>query len=842
MIKEKAKLIQLMREGAIVIAPNNRLSSELLNDFGKDQIQLVQDKPYCLPYSAFLQERYKNCVHNSAQTMHPLILNNEQHNYLWRKVLTNEGREQINEGLLEAVKEAWTRCHLWQLDLDHPAFTLTPQTCQFQHWAAQFQNELTQLNALTEVQLVDYLLTQPKRNRSEILIWACFDDYTPQQRALQNYFQEQGCENHHYDLTAIDSRVFQFEAKEDNDEKQQLVLWLRERLAQGEQRIAVVVPDLQTQSKSLQRLLQKELPLGTFNISLGQHLQDYALVAHALCWLELNDQQLDREKARLLLHSPYLAFSQTEMLVRAQLMEDSVALKEPQVDAAAFYKELNRYCPKLAELLKKLAAYPDKASPQQWINTFKDRLMTLGFPGEYSLSSASYQCYQRLMGLFDDFKQLTLINGSMSKSEALTTLNNMAKSTIFQPKKAPASIHVLGLLEASGCTFDSLWMMGLTDQALPQKARLSAFIPIALQRDNLMPHASPARELQLAEKTLSRLANSSREIVFSFPRLSADKPNLASPLIVHLPQFSSNFLAKTPRESLLVDWIEDYKIPLTPEERITGGTTILANQAKCPFRAFAAHRLQAKAGLEVSDGPDARERGQLIHKVMELLWLSLQSQKNLLSLSKEQLDQQIETAIYSALEPLISQRPHSFSTLIQEVELSRLKRLVHACLDWERQRPAFEVEAIEQAYNINLAGIDFRLRVDRLDRLANGKKWVIDYKSSLPQSQPWKEERPKEPQLLLYALLDETINTLLFAQLKAGQLSCKGLSEENHDLNGLNTIKKDETWAEYRDYWQSELQALAEEFSQGHCQPQPASASICQQCDFQNLCRFAMNS
>ncbi len=48
--------------------------------------------------------------------------------------------------------------------------------------------------------------------------------------------------------------------------------------------------------------------------------------------------------------------------------------------------------------------------------------------------------------------------------------------------------------------------------------------------------------------------------------------------------------------------------------------------------------------------------------------------ENLLSLSNEKLDQQIETAIYSALEPLVSQRPHSFSTLIQEVELSRLKR------------------------------------------------------------------------------------------------------------------------------------------------------------------------
>lgn len=842
MINNKETLLELMRKGAKVITPNNRLSNELLSDFFKASDKQVQDKPSCLPYSAFLQDSFKILVHNDPHSAHPLVLTTQQLSYLWRKILSNFSNTLINDGLVHAVEEAWTRCQLWQIDFHDPAFSYTAQTRQFQLWALELQQELNKIGAITEDQLAKYLLSQQENFHNDSLIWACFDDYTPQQLALQQHFSAQGCQLYHYDLGEQTKNLSCYAAKDENDEYLQLLYWLKERLAKRDKRIAVVVPNLQTQSLSLQRLLQQQLSPALFNISLGQALSDYPLVAHALSWLSLDGDMLSVNQARLLLHSPYLAYSQTEMLTRAQLMENSRVLQEFHIERAAFLKELKSTAPKLAELLEEMANYPETDSPQGWIRTFKNRLISFGFPGEYPLNSSSYQCYQRFLILFDEFKQLTLISAKMTKAEALNALKNLAKSTIFQSKKTEATIQILGLLESAGATFDSLWVTGLTDQALPQKARLSAFIPISLQRDNLMPHTSPARELQLAQKALARLSNSSPNTVFSYPCLSEDKPNMPSPLIAGLPAFPAYEVNKSLIHSSLVNFVENYQIPFTADEKTTGGTAVLANQAKCPFRAFAAHRLQAQPALEVSDGPDARERGQLIHKVMELLWRALETQHNLLTLDAKVLDRQIEQAILQALEPLTHQRTHSFSPLIQDVELARLKRLVQACLDWERKRPPFEIEALEQAFNIKLAGIDFRVRVDRLDRVEEGKKWVIDYKSALPQSLPWKEDRPKEPQLLLYALLDETINGLIFTQLKAGQVTCKGLSEENHALSGITGIKEDGSWTDYRQHWQTQLSELAEEFSQGHCPPQPASASVCQLCDFQSLCRFAVTS
>jgi ATP-dependent helicase/nuclease subunit B len=842
MITNKTQLLALMQNGATVITPNNRLTQALLSDFFNAHRQPVQDKPCCLPYSAFLQDRFKKLCYNYPQIPHPLLLTAQQLRYLWYELVANFTNDTPNDGFLQAIEEAWTRCHLWQIDLGNQAFASTPQAHLFHQLSLELQQKLNKLSAITEAQLATYLLSEPfgltrLKGHQDSLIWACFDDYTPQQLALQNHFTAQGYQLIHYDLGETDGTSYCYAAKDEYAEYQQLIHWLKERLDFGEKRIAVVVPDLQVQSKRLQRLFQQQFSTTEFNISLGKALIDYPLVAHALSWLALDGDKLSNYQARLILHSPYLADSQTEMLARAQLLEDSIVLKELQFNQTAFLAELNDAAPKLAELVKKMAKYPTQASPQCWINAFTTRLISLGFPGQYPLNSESYQCYQRFLNLFTEFRQLCLITTKMTQTTALTALKNLAKSTIFQPQKSGARIQVLGLLEALGCTFDSLWVTGLTDQNFPQQTRPSPFIPIRIQREKLMPHASPARELALAQKALARFLNSSKLRVFSYPRLSSDKPNMPSPLLAAISPFPAYQISKPLTPSSLVNLEENYQIPFAKDEQVTGGTAILANQAKCPFQAFAAHRLHAKTPLETSDGPDAKERGQLIHRVMELIWSTLESQENLLALHEEELAQQIEQAIHQALEPLIRQRTHSFTKLVQDVEFARLKRLAQVCLDFDKQRPPFTIEALEQTLHLQLAGINFRVRVDRIDRNPEGKKWVIDYKSNLPKCLPWKEERPQEPQLLLYALLDENIKVLLYVQLKAGQLTSKGLSEENLPLGGTTVLKKDENWAAYRQNWQTQLNELAEEFHKGFCPPEPSSNSICQQCNYQNLCR-----
>lgn len=827
-----------LAQGAVIITPNNRLSNELIHRYFHANSNPLQEKPKCFSYQDFLRKLYQTHCHNTPKSPLPLLLTNNQCTHLWQKIIASSDNAPINQSLINEIQEAWNRCQRWSIDPSDPSFAYTAQTRQFQQWAHQYHTFLQKKHFITEDQLVDFFLSQPNLTLPKTIVWHCFDDYTPQQQLFQHYLINQGCDIFFTDVKKENSNTLLYEATDADDENTQLINWIKEQQSQGEKKIGVVIPDLHSQGSQLERLFKRHLTSIPFNISLGKALNQFPLIRHALSWLRLSTQTLSNHEARLLLHSPYILSSATEMLTRAQYMQDSTAINEMTIQSSFFIAELEPYSPKLAEALKKLTPYPKKTSVHEWIIEFSNRLTQLGFPGEYSLNSITYQTHHRFQRLFEEFKECYLITPEMTEEQALITLESLAKSAIFQPKTTPATVQILGLLESSGCLFDALWITNMTDECLPQKVKLSAFIPVNLQRDYSMPHSNAERELGLAITILERLKHSSPSCIISYPKLTLDKPNSPSPLVKGLPLFKQTTQQATNACLALETYHEHYELPLLLNEKITGGTALLANQAKCPFRAFAAHRLHAKKESLASEGLNAMERGQVIHKIMELIWQQLQSQKTLLSLPSNDLDNIIQKAIETALLPFQLSRPHSFSTLFQQVEKNRLKQLVEACLYWETQRPPFTISALEQTHTLDLAGVSINVRIDRLDKLATGKQWVIDYKTAIPTSMPWREERPKEPQLLLYALLDETINTLLFTGLKEGRLSCKGLSEEHSDLIGLTAIKEDETWSELRAYWRTQLNELAKEFSLGYHSPQPINPSICQQCDFQRLCRF----
>ena len=65
----------------------------------------------------------------------------------------------------------------------------------------------------------------------------------------------------------------------------------------------------------------------------------------------------------------------------------------------------------------------------------------------------------------------------------------------------------------------------------------------------------------------------------------------------------------------------------------------------------------------------------------------------------------------------------------REREHIRLQNLLGKWLDTEALRAAFRVEQIEhEAQEASFAGLGFRVRIDRIDSLADGARVLIDYK------------------------------------------------------------------------------------------------------------------
>lgn len=840
MITQQGDLIQAIREGAVVITPNNRLSLMLLKDALKQSNQSCLEKPRCLPYSAFLRDLFQRLVHKTPHIDHPILINQQHIEYLFRHVIQASHSWPCNEGLLQSIIKAWTTCKQWEVMDTHEAFNERPQTLQFQQWFQAFERELDKRHLITEHHLVNYL-TQHMLESIDTVIWACFDDYSPAQRTLQRAFLENGTHQHDYDIPLQQSACYQLQATDENNEYEELMAWIKEQRTAGHHNIGIVLPDLSQNNARIIRRFNAHFADEDVNISLGSSLIDYPIMAHALQWITLDEKILTHHQAKLLLHSPYIAHAEQEHLIRAELFQKNSHLQEDRIAYETFLKTISEHIPLLTTALNTIRPYPPKASPHFWSSIFKERLMGLGFPGETSLNSLNYQCFQRLNTLFDELREFTLISPSLSQKEALHLFTELAKKAIFQPQKKLAPIQLLGLLEASGCTFDAIWMMGMTDQCLPQKPRLSAFIPIELQRQLDMPHATPERELRHATQLIQRLKNSSKNVIFSFPRLLGELPNLPSPLIKALPHFTPSAKEVCLNKTVLIPLVESFVFPIQTNEISKGGSSLLANQAKCPFRAFAIHRLHLKQDPTATVGPSPLERGVLIHTILETLWKNLKSHHNLCNQSPEALDCLINTAIQDAIKPLHGLKPLSFTPLIQSVEFKRLKRLVHAALDWERSRSPFVVEALEQSFSLTLAGIEFNLQVDRLDCMPSGEKWIIDYKSRLPTPPPWLEERPESPQLLLYALMDEAIRGLIFIELKQGKLTANGLTEEPSPLQGIRSINPSTSWATEHSTWSSQLTALATEFSNGHCPPTPTHTRTCLTCDIKALCRKESN-
>src|SRR5439155_20313089 len=155
--------------------------------------------------------------------------------------------------------------------------------------------------------------------------------------------------------------------------------------------------------------------------------------------------------------------------------------------------------------------------------------------------------------------------------------------------------------------------------------------------------------------------------------------------------------------------------------KMRGGTRVLADQAMCPFRAFARWRLGAEEMEEPAPGLDARDRGKLLHALMREIWTRVRSHSN--------LNKDLSTVIAQSAATAVKEM--GLEGRFAELERERLARLAREWLEVESRRAPFEVLHVEQQRELNVAGMKLDSRIDRMDRLVGGDSGhvLIDRKS-----------------------------------------------------------------------------------------------------------------
>ena len=171
-----------------------------------------------------------------------------------------------------------------------------------------------------------------------------------------------------------------------------------------------------------------------------------------------------------------------------------------------------------------------------------------------------------------------------------------------------------------------------------------------------------------------------------------------------------------------------------------------------------------------------------------------------------------------------------------ELEHARLARLAREWLAIEGERDDFEVVAREDKRTLDVAGLAFTGRIDRMDRLASGGHALIDYKTGRATPNDWIGERPDDPQLPLYAITaKEDIAAVAFARIKPGEMRYMGFTR---DRDALPKVKTAEAWDPLKEGWRRELALLGGEFAQGVARVDPKRGlKTCRHCDLQPLCR-----
>lgn len=858
-----------------IITPNNRLAASLHKAHREKQLQSeasIWQTPDILPITAWLQRLWQTCTERNFAA-HPLLLETSHIQFLWEKIIAQTPQSnallQISE-TAEMASKAYALAKQWSVDLNHPTFESTEDYHAFKTWAQAYEKLCMQAHYLDSNCLLDILKQKISEDPSLLptqLQLVGFSDYTPQLTQFLTHCEKIGCQvikvNSNQNTSATMTCIPFIDPE---TELLNLARWAKHKYQHTTENIACVIPDLANRRDRVLQIFsevfadEEHLEIADssalFNISAGKKFISYPIIYAALQFLQLNQTQLHSDTLNYILLTPFLGESTIEQLARARL---DALFRESNIHCYQFHEEEDLFtncCPLLANRLQnffaRLKHTPPKQSYEKWAQLFKQLLTDLGWPGERSINSEEYQVISGWLQLTDKLSLLDQITEPVSLHTALQTLLKSTAHAIFQAQSPETRIQILGILEAAGLEFDTLWITGMDDMTWPSQPKPNPFIPKSLQRDLQMPHATPERELLFCQQILMQFQFSAKNIIYSYPKKNGDLTLQLTPLLRHLNQQSVEDLELSAYQSISerihlhqqLEYIQDEKAPaISSQEKIRGGANIIKQQALCPFKSFAEWRLHARELEKIVLGLRARDRGQLVHKILELFWNDIQTQQKLLMLNESELDKHLYHCIDQALD--LSPNSHQHLPKYLSLERKRLYKLILQWLEVEKTRPPFKVLKHEQAIQLSVKQLQLRLRIDRIDELIDGKTLIIDYKTGKNNEiHTWFGERPEAPQLPLYALSSSNHIGISFAQIAPGEYGFKGVSQHDLAIKGIRVVTDVSkamalSWEEQCQQWQQTFEQLSQDFYDGHAQVNPKSlVQTCQFCALKPLCRI----
>lgn len=865
------ELFRDLEEGALAITSTRRLARQVEQRYADWKMHLgvaAWATPWIRVYDDWLHETWSLLAAHESSALQ--LLSEDQELLLWEKVIQHHTTGAQAPYLLQlsstarAARQSWQRIHQWELDWQGLRDHRSADTEALMQWAEALGQRLKDNRWITSAQLSRCLLERPQDwpvGRAARVWWMGFDSVPTVLARMMDVLRDRGVRQRHYRNPGVSGpEAATVECSDAEDQWQRVARWARRELsADPRTSLGVVCPDLQGQRDRIEDILEDVLhpelawrvdAPRAFHISLGRSLAEYPIIKAALDLLHWTRRRIPFDIVSRSLRSPYLGGGETGLSGRVEL---ELLLRKQRQESFTL-----RHLDKLARrvdgldgfaVLVKTAAetsFPESAAPAEWAAILSEWLHTFGWPGERPLDSHEFQTVHAWREQLARFAGLGVVRQRWTLDDVRAKLSSTVSMRTLQYHDDQAPLQIMGAGEAAGLWFDKLWLADMSDSVWPPSHRPDPFIPVSLQKASGMPEASAQSVLEYTGARTRDLLAAAALVRISFASSQEGAPASLSPMFTGFPADAESGEDPAGRSDQLMrhparlELIEDQQAPPLAGGSLYGGVALIADQAKCPFRALAHHRLKARELDEAGPGLDAGQRGTLVHDAARRLWQALRNQHTLLSMEAADVRRLVSEAVAGAVAELVAHSP--FQIRFLEIERNRLEALFVEWLVLERQRGPFRVLETELETHLELRGVRFRLRVDRIDELADGRHLVIDYKTGrLPRVDDWTEARMEEPQLPIYALTrSEDVSALALAGIRRGECELRGVADAGLDALSLRSVSElgFDSMSRLQDWWRSALGELVDEYVRGVARVDPRNTNICRLCDAASLCRI----
>jgi len=791
--------------------------------------------PQIFSYRSWLEHFWKK--NNPQRTIRLLSL--LELRYILKEI-TEKNSINNSEVIIDELIKCYSLCKTYFIDISTlPDFYANPSSLLIK-WISEFEKFKTENNCIDTTDLFSSVYKSLESNIKIGNYYAYgFKQRTPEQNKL---FEILECQS--LNSRSLENNIQALSFIDQETELESIAKWAKEvSLKNPNSQIGVVIPNLSQLQHLVKSTFDQEFDASLlethhkpYNISLGMSLCQYPLIQHLLSIVKISSQiikgNIELEMLMKTVTSPYIKGALNESNSRALLVNRILGLGCEEATTQKVLK-LMKDCPVLIQIVNALRSLKidKKIALEDSLDSINLLLLTWGFTSDRSLSSSEYQLFEKYQNESLILNRLSNFYKKVSLFDAIKILNTHLNSVIFQPKSGTANIHILGALEAEGLYFDHAWVSSMTSNFIPGKIKMPLFIPQKTSIEYKLPNSNFLLVTEDAKVTLKALNNLSPETTYSYAKLMQNREELPSPYIDFKDYLEVSFIKNSSRELIYID---DYKAPKIQELTIKKGVKTLQNQMSCAFRGFAGR-------LDIDDfeaphiGLSRLQQGNLIHKILETFFNEIKSGASLLKLTELELDNLIEKHTESATQNL----PKSNFKLNEKI---RLVKIIRQHIDLEKQRSDFEVIKTESTSEVNINGLKFSTRIDRMDRLANGDSLIIDYKTGKDVKVSQMTGDPiDQAQLPIYAVTN-SVDGVAFATINSNDCQFKAITKNKSELPlTKQAINRMPEWDKQITEWTSILNSASKQFQNGIASVLPVK-NACDYCDYDLLCRVKKSS